>query len=125
MPTPLPSKDEDVLLLHNPRCSKCRTTQAMLEERGIGFEERNYLEQPLSREELNDLRLRLNRPAKEWTRSRESAYEESGLSDASDEDALLDAIAKHPILLERPILVRGSHAIVGRPPLDAFALFDS
>ena len=104
------------VLLHNPRCSKSRAAKALLEERGEAFELRLYLEAPLSRAELAELRGQLGRPAREWVRSGEPAFAAAGLDAASDDRAVLDAIAKHPVLLERPILVRGRRAVVGRPP---------
>jgi arsenate reductase len=123
------------LLLHNPRCSKSRAAKALLEqrgarveggrkkegprnraERGARFELRLYLEAPLSRAELTELRRRLARPAREWVRRGEPAFSAVGLGPESDDDAVLAAIAEHPELLERPILVRGERAVVGRPP---------
>ncbi len=108
--------DDTLLLLHNPRCSKSRAALALLEERGVSFSERRYLEDSLSRSELDDLRARLDRPVAEWVRKGEAAFAEAGLEGASTEEALLDAMAKHPILLERPIAIRGKRAVVGRPP---------
>jgi arsenate reductase len=115
MPMALPRGDEP-LLLHNPRCSKSRAAHALLEERGVPFAERRYLDEPLSREELDELRARLARPAAEWARKGESAWGEAGLDADAEEAAILDAMSAHPILIERPILVRGDRAVVGRPP---------
>lgn len=112
----LPASDTEILLLHNPRCSKSRATLALLAERGVEFAERRYLEQPLSREELGDLALRLGRPVAEWVRRGEAAFAEAGLDAEAGDAALLAAMARHPILLERPILIRGKRARVGRPP---------
>lgn len=112
----LPTQDAELLLLHNPRCSKSRAALALLEERGAGARVRRYLDEPLSREELEDLRRRLDRPPSAWIRRGEGAFAELGLGDGADEDALLDAIARRPILMERPILIRGRRAVVGRPP---------
>jgi arsenate reductase len=103
-------------LLHNPRCSKSRAAKALLEERGAAFAVRLYLEQPLSRAELAVLARRLGRPVREWVRRGEPAFAAAGLGPGSDDGALLDALAAHPALLERPILVRGERAVVGRPP---------
>ena len=119
----MPLPDEDVLLLHNPRCSKSRATRALLEENGIAFTERLYLEQPLTRDELEDLRGRLDRPAREWTRRGEAAFAESGLSGDADDAQLLAAMEEHPILMERPIVIRGARARVGRPPESVLELF--
>ena len=111
----LPGNAIEILLLHNPRCSKSRAAKAWLEENRTGFTERLYLEDPLSEVELNDLAVRLDRPVDEWTRKGEGALGEAGLSaDSSDAD-VIGAMAKHPILMERPILIRGDRAAVGRP----------
>jgi arsenate reductase (glutaredoxin) len=113
--TPLPDGDA-LVLLHNPRCSKSRAAHALLTERGVVFAERRYLDDPLSRAELASLHERLSRPASEWVRSGEAEFAPSGLDASSDDAAVLDAMAAHPILVERPILVRGQRAVVGRPP---------
>ncbi len=121
----MPLADDDrLVLLHNPRCSKSRAARALLEERGARFDERRYLEEPLTRDELASLRRRLGRPAAEWVRKGEAAYAEAGLGAGSDEGVILDAIAVHPVLLERPILVRGARAVVGRPPENVLDLLD-
>jgi arsenate reductase len=115
---------EGLVLLHNPRCSKSRQTKALLEERGVDFTERRYLDEPLSPDELRELAARLGKPPGEWVRRKESAFAEAGLDADSDDDALLDAIARHPILMERPILVGPDAARIGRPPEDVLALVD-
>jgi arsenate reductase len=107
---------QSLLLIHNPRCSKSRAARSLLEERGVSFGLRLYLEDPLSRAELTELHRRLGRPAREWARRGELPFSAAGLGPESDDDAVLDAIAEHPELLERPILVRGDLAVVGRPP---------
>jgi len=118
----LPASDDEVLLLHNPRCSKSRATAALLLERGIAYTERRYLEDPLDASELKELRARLDRPVREWLRRGEPAAR--ALAPDSDEDALLAAMAREPALMERPIVVRGLRARVGRPPTDVLALFE-
>jgi len=120
----LPNDDDSILLLHNSRCSKSRATKALLEERGVAFAERSYLEDPLSAAELEDLAQRLGRPVREWTRKGESVFAATELTDASEERAWIDAIAANPILMERPIVVRGKRAVVGRPPTNALTLLD-
>jgi len=104
------------ILLHNPLCSKSRAARALLEEHGVAFRERRYLEDPLSREELEALRRRLGRPVADWIRRGEPAYAEAGLGERSSEADLLAAVAAAPELLERPILILGDRAIVARPP---------
>jgi arsenate reductase len=112
----LPRSDQHVVVLHNPRCSKSRRALELLAGRGVELLARPYLEQPLDRAELDDLARRLGRPAREWVRTGESAWREAGLGPDSSEDEILDAMAEHPILIERPIVVRGLRAVVGRPP---------
>ena len=112
----LPGPGDALVLLHNPRCSKSRATCALLEERGASFGVREYLNDPLSAAELLELAKRLGKATSEWVRKGEGAFSEAGLAADSDEEALLDAMARHPILMERPIAIAGSRAVVGRPP---------
>jgi len=112
---PLPGPGDGLLLLHNPRCSKSRATHALLEEKGVSFRVREYLNDPLTASELKELARRLGKPTVEWVRKGESVYQESDL-DGANEAALRDAIAAHPILMERPILVSVERAAIGRPP---------
>lgn len=113
----LTRSDDELLLLHNPRCSKSRAARALLEERGVPFRERRYLEEPLSIDELRELAASLGRPARDWARRGEPDWQAAGLADeAATDDQILAAMAAHPILIERPILVRGARAVIGRPP---------
>jgi len=118
----LTTDDHEIVLIHNPRCSKSRAALALLEEKGASFKLREYLDEPLNRSELDDLGARLGKPATEWVRNKEAAFAEAGLDAAADESAIKDAMARTPILIERPILVRGSRAVVGRPPEDILEL---
>ncbi len=104
------------VLYHNPRCSKSRAARKLLEERGADFSIVEYLREPLDRDELEGLGKRLGLPASEWIRSGEPEFSNAGLSADSSEDELLDAMAAHPILMERPIFERDGRAIIGRPP---------
>ena len=118
----LPS--DGLTLLHNPRCSKSRQTKQLLEERGVEFDERLYLDVPLSREELEELAVRLGKPVGEWIRRKEAAFADAGLDANSTDDSVFDAVAGHPILMERPILVSADRARIGRPPEDVLELID-
>lgn len=118
MTTPLP------ILLHNPRCSKSRAAKALLDERGVAYEERCYLDTPLSRSELTRLRSALALAPRDWARRFDDAWREAGLDANASDDAVLDAMAKHPILIERPILWAGDRALVGRPPERVLELVD-
>ena len=113
---------DEMTLLHNPGCSKSRAAKALLDGRGARYRERLYLNEPLTRDELVELRQRLARPAAEWTRNKEDAFEGAGLDARSGESELLDAIAKFPVLMERPILVTATRAVVGRPPENVLEL---
>ncbi len=111
------------LLLHNPRCSKSRGALALLEERGVDHEVREYLKEPLSLDELRILKKRLRRPVAEWLRWGQD--EAAGLLRTAPEMELLQAMAASPILMERPILILGDEAVVGRPGPEALlALLD-
>ena len=118
----LPTSAAEILLLHNPRCSKSRQVKALLEDRGISFTERRYLEEPLSAEELLDLAQRLGRPIAAWTRTKERAYVASGLDASCSEEAHAAKLEEHPVLMERPVLVVGTSARIGRPPEDVLEL---
>jgi arsenate reductase len=102
-------------LLHNPRCSKSRAAKALLDEQKVAYTERRYLDEPLSAAELAELRKRLDRPAREWARTSEPEFKAAGLTGGSDDAAVLAAMARHPVLIERPILILKKRAAVGRP----------
>ena len=114
----------DFVLLHNPRCSKSRKLKALLEESGVAFREREYLKEPLNGAELAGLAKALGRPVCEWLREGEAAFIDTGLQLDAGDTALLNLMKKAPILIERPILIRGDRARVGRPPEDALELLD-
>jgi arsenate reductase len=103
-------------LFYNPSCSKCRTAEGILAEAGVSAEVVRYLDAPPTVAELRELMsmLGIDDP-RAMMRNGEAVYGELGLGNMSG-DALLDAIAAHPILLERPILVRNGRAVIARPP---------
>ncbi|HWF16204.1 MAG TPA: arsenate reductase (glutaredoxin) [Acidimicrobiales bacterium] len=100
----------------NYECSKCRSALAILDEKSIGARRVRYLEEPPTRADLERLMrmLAIDDP-RQMMRTGEAVYTELGLADATPA-ALLDAITKHPILLERPIFVVGDRAVIARPP---------
>ena len=118
----LPATQDEILLLHNPKCSKSRATLALLEESGAVFQTRLYLDQPLAPDELADLGERLGKSAIEFTRSKQAEFAEAGLDASSSGDEIFAAMAAAPILMERPILIRGGRALIGRPPEDVLQL---
>ncbi|MEM1437278.1 MAG: arsenate reductase (glutaredoxin) [Pseudomonadota bacterium] len=112
-----------LVLYHNPRCSKSRAALALLEARGVEHQVIRYLEQPLTRPELESLARQIGVAPRAMMRTKESVYGELGLASAGDE-ALFDSIAAHPKLLERPILSDGERAVIGRPPEQILTLLD-
>lgn len=84
-----------------------------------------YLKQPLNKKELRDLSQKLELHPKDFIRKRESAFKEQGLKDKQeDSEALFSAMEKHPKIMERPIAVRGTSAVIGRPPEKVLSLLD-
>ncbi len=106
-----------ITIYHNPRCSKSRATLKLIEERGLSPEIIRYLETPPSKDELRELLALLGMGPRDLLRKREKQYKALGLDDpALDDEALLEAMAAHPILIERPIVVANGRAVIGRPP---------
>ncbi len=114
----------DVTIYHNPRCSKSRNTLALLRERGIEPEVVLYLETPPDAAQLADLLAKLKMTAGQLVRRSEEGYKSAGLGDASSEQDIMAAMLANPKLIERPIVVRGARAVVGRPPENVLALLD-
>ena len=107
----------DLTLYHNPRCSKSRGALELLEARGLTPTVVRYLDTPLDAPHLRDLLAKLNLSARQLLRSGEDEYKALNLADSSLSEAqLIDAMAAHPKLIERPILVAGERAVIGRPP---------
>lgn len=107
----------DIIFYHNPRCSKSRQALALLEERGIQPQVVRYLDEPFPVETLRRLLAQLNLSARELIRKQEEPYKVLNLKDPGlGEDALLQAMHEHPILVERPIAVGNGKAAIGRPP---------
>lgn len=106
-----------VKIYHNPRCSKSRATMDLLFEANITPDVVEYLQTPPSREELVELLNMLGMAPRELMRTGESEYKDNNLGnlDLSDDD-LINAMLKHPKLIERPIVVSNGKAIIGRPP---------
>lgn len=106
-------------IYHNPRCSKSREALAIAEEyagtRGLPLAVVDYLKTPPARAQLQQLQAALGSPLADMVRSNEEEYATLGLAQA-DEARLLDALAAHPKLLQRPIVVDGERALIARPP---------
>ena len=106
-----------ITIHHNPRCSKSREALALLQALGEPLTVHEYLEKPLTLIQLQALQALLGVPARDMLRSSEDVYLTLNLADTSlDDEALLAAIAMHPQLLQRPIVVKGQRAVIARPP---------
>ncbi|MBW0446126.1 arsenate reductase (glutaredoxin) [bacterium M00.F.Ca.ET.228.01.1.1] len=117
-----------ITIYHNPRCSKSRSACELIASQYKREEEPTqiieYLKQPLSTAQLKELNRQLGCPVREMIRDSEPIYKELGLSDSTLSDAqLYEALAAHPILLQRPIVVRNDRAVIGRPPENVATLF--
>jgi arsenate reductase len=103
-------------IYHNPRCSKSRASLSLLEAHGLDIDIVEYLATPPTADEIRDLLARLGLEAADVVRTGESAFRESGLTLESSPDQLIALMAREPIVLERPIVVVGDSARIGRPP---------
>lgn len=106
-----------VVIYHNPRCSKSRETLQLLLARGIEPQVVEYLKEPPSKSRLKQLLKMLNMEPRQLMRKQEPEYEALGLDDSSlTREQLVEAMVAYPKLIERPILVNGDRAAIGRPP---------
>jgi arsenate reductase len=104
-----------VTIYHNPRCSKSRQTLQLIEEKGVDPEVILYLDNPPSAEELKEILKKLDIKPRQLLRKKEAA--EAGLNDDSlDDDAIVNGMIANPRAIERPIVVKGDKAVLGRPP---------
>lgn len=106
-----------VTIYHNPKCSKSRETLVLLQARGIEPRVIEYLKTPPSAKQLDTLLKKLDLQPRALIRSKEPAYREAGLDDPKlTRKQLIIAMVANPILIERPIVVNGARAALGRPP---------
>lgn len=106
-----------ITLFHNPRCSKSRQTLQLLQARGIEPSILLYLDTPPSTTALKGLLGKLGISARQLLRTGETVYRELELKNPELTDAqLIEAMVRHPVLIERPIVIKGERAVIGRPP---------
>lgn len=105
-----------VTIWHNPRCSKSRSALAILEENGVTPTEVRYLETPPSKSDIVTVLAALAMEAKDIVRKGEAVYKTLNLSAQSTNEEILNALVENPILIERPIIISGDRAVIGRPP---------
>lgn len=107
----------EVVIYHNPKCSKSRKTLDLIHSRNVEPKVVEYLQNPPSRSELEAILRTLDFGPRNLIRTGESEFKENGLDDPSiTDDQLITAMLEHPILIQRPIVVAGRRATVGRPP---------
>jgi len=106
-----------IKILHNPRCSKSRQTLELIRQQGIEPDVREYLKEPLTATELNELVKLLGVDTRALVRSKEEEFKATGLTpeSASDEE-LIKALVETPKLMERPVVITPKGARIGRPP---------
>lgn len=115
----------EMKVMFNPACSKCRSARAILDERGVDATYVHYLDEPPTVEELLDLLDKLGETdPRAIVRKGEAPWAELDL-DKADDETVLRAMTRHPILIERPIVVVGDRAVVARPPERLLELLDS
>ena len=105
-----------IVIWHNPRCSKSREAVAISEELKIESDIVKYLDATPSKEELKKVLKMLGfSSAREWMRTKEDIYKELNLKEENNEEKLLNAMVENPKLIERPVIIKGDRAIIGRP----------
>jgi len=109
-------------IYHNPRCRKSRETLEILTQKGIEPEIILYLENTISEEELNKILKKLKVSASDIIRKGEAIYKEKFKGKKMTEGQWIKAMIKYPKLMERPIVVKGNRAVIGRPPENVNAL---
>ena len=112
-----------VTIYHNPRCSKSRQTLQLLREKGIEPEVVEYLKTPPGADELDAMLVKLGIEPRALMRTKEAAYREAGMADDGlSRRQLIDLMVANPIVIERPIVVNGARAALGRPPESVLAI---
>lgn len=109
-------KGEKITVYEKPTCSTCRQVHKILTESGIDFDKVNYYVEPLSATKIKELLKKLGLPARDILRTKEQTYKDLELAKKDlNDDELIKLMVKHPELMQRPILERGSKAVLGRP----------
>lgn len=107
-----------IQILHNPRCGKSREGLTILEGSGKEFEVIKYLEDNPSKQELKKIIKKLNVEPLKLVRQNETIWKEEFKNKNLSDDAIIDAMVAYPILIERPIVINGNKAVIGRPPVE-------
>ncbi|TNE82174.1 MAG: arsenate reductase (glutaredoxin) [Bacteroidetes bacterium] len=105
-----------ITIYHNPRCGKSRQTLQLIQDSGTEPTIIEYLKTPLNKAELTDLIAKLGIPAEQLIRKGESIFKDEFKGKNLSESDWIQAMVDHPILMERPVVVKGTKAVIGRPP---------
>ena len=116
--------EKSIVIYHNSRCSKSRSVCTLVSERRIDAKIVEYLETPPNKAELRALLRKLGMKPGELVRRGERIYQETYANREMNDEQWLDALVAHPILIERPIVVCGERAVIGRPPEKVLTLID-
>tara|TARA_R110000868_G_scaffold4211_13_gene26706 strand:+ start:113561 stop:113902 length:342 start_codon:yes stop_codon:yes gene_type:complete len=111
-----------IKIYHNPRCQKSREALKIVEESGKKFEIVKYLENSPSKKELREIVALLKIPVLDLVRKNETIWKENFKGKILSEDAILEALTTYPKLIERPIIINGTKAVIGRPPIKVAAI---
>lgn len=109
-------------IYHNPRCRKSRETLQIIEDKGVGVEVVKYLEDVPSKQELKELLGKLGIPAEKLLRKGEAIFKEEFKGKSLSEEEWIEVMVNNPKLIERPIVVKGDKAVLGRPPQNVLEL---
>ena len=115
---------KDVTIWHNAKCSKSRATLTLLKERGYTPQIVDYLNDSPSAQEIKKILKMLGVSPRAAMRTKERVYDQLSLADVHDDEALIRAMVDNPILIERPIVICGNRAAIGRPPENVLAVLE-
>jgi len=104
-----------IIIYHNPSCSKSRAVLSILNTKQVEFDLIDYIKTPPTKSALQKMLFKIGGNASDLLRTNEKEYKDLGLENATDEQ-ILDAITSYPVLLQRPIVITATNAIIGRPP---------
>ncbi len=113
---------KSITIYHNPRCSKSRETLALIEEHGYAPRIVEYLKTPPTATELKNIVSKLDIPAKNLIRTKEDLFRSFNDIDLDNDSAVIRLLVENPVLLERPIVIAGTKAALGRPPSNVLAI---
>ena len=115
----------EVTIWHNPRCSKSRATLALIQDRGYEPRVRRYLDDAPSEAEIEQVLQMLECEPRDLLRTKQAEYRDLQLADENDKAILVRAMVDHPVLIERPIVICGGRAAIGRPPENVLEILEA